>query len=117
MLKLLVIRTPNLQALHEFYKRLGFDFDYHQHGPGLPYHYSTAIGTLIFEIYPLAKEQAEADPHLRLGFEIERFDDVIAELKQEAVPFISEPMQTHFGFMAVVQDPDGRKVELYKRSL
>jgi lactoylglutathione lyase len=115
MLQLMVIRTPDMQALHEFYKRLGFHFDYHQHGPSLPYHYSTTIGALVFEIYPLAKGQTEADQHLRLGFEIERFDDVIAELKQEAVPFISEAIQTHFGFMAVVQDPDGRKVALYKK--
>jgi lactoylglutathione lyase len=115
MLKLLVIRTPDTEALHEFYKRLGFHFDYHQHGPSLPYHYSATIDAMVFEIYPLTKGQANADQHLRLGFEIERFDDVIKELKREAVPFISEPTQTDFGFMAVVQDPDGRKVELYKK--
>ena len=111
----MVIRTPDTKALYEFYKRLGFCFDYHQHGPSLPYHYSSTIGSMVFEIYPLAKGQTEADQHLRLGFEIERFDDVIAELKQEVVPFISEAMQTPFGFMVVVRDPDGRKIELYKK--
>jgi lactoylglutathione lyase len=114
MLKLLVIRTPDIEALHEFYERLGFCFEYHKHGPS-PYHYSTTQGTMVFEIYPLAKEQAEADRHLRLGFELEHFDKVIAKLKEEDVPFISEPIQTDFGFMAVVQDPDGRKLELYKK--
>lgn len=115
MLKLLVIRTPDIQALHEFYKRLGFQFEYHQHGPS-PYHYSATIGTTVVELYPLAKGQAEADPYLRLGFELECFDDVMAELKQKTIPFITEPTQTDFGFMAVVQDPDGRKIELYKIS-
>ncbi len=114
MLKLLVIRTPGLHALHEFYKRLGFHFDYHQHGPS-PYHYSATTGNTVIELYPLAKRQKEADPYLRLGFELERFDDVIAELRKEATPFITEPTQTDFCFMAVVQDPDGRKIELYKK--
>lgn len=114
MLKLLVIRTPNLQALHEFYMRLGFHFVYHQHG-SLPYHYSTTIGPTHLELYPLAKGQTDTDRHLRLGFELERFEEAISELEQNNAIFIKEPMQTDFGFMAVVEDPDGRKVELYKK--
>lgn len=114
MLKLLVLRTPDLQALHGFYEKLGFHFEYHCHGAS-PYHYSTTMGNTIIELYPLAKGQAEADSYLRLGFELERFDEVIAELKQLTIPFMSEPVQTDFGFMAVVQDPDGRKIELYKK--
>lgn len=114
MLKLLVIRTPDLHALYEFYKRLGFQFEYHRHGAS-PYHYSAGIGKTVLEFYALAKGQQEADPHLRLGFELEYFDQVIAELKQEGIRFITEPAQTDFGFMAVVQDPDGRAIELYKK--
>lgn len=113
MLTLLVIRTPDIHVLHAFYERLGFQFDYHQHGPS-PYHYSALIGNTVLELYPLAKGQVKADSYLRLGFELEHFDEVITALKQEAVPFISEPRQTDFGFMAVVMDPDGRKIELYK---
>lgn len=115
MLKLLVIRTPDIKALHAFYARLGFSFDYHQHDSS-PYHYSATIGDTVIELYPLAKGQTEADRHLRLGFEIGYFDDVIAGLRQENVPFISEPVETDMGLMAVVPDPDGRKIELYKKT-
>lgn len=114
MLKLLVVRTPDIQVLHGFYKKLGFQFEYHRHGAS-PYHYSATMGITVIELYPLAKGQTEADSYLRLGFELEHFDDVIAELKQEAIPFMTEPAQTNFGFMAVVQDPDGRTIELYKK--
>jgi lactoylglutathione lyase len=29
-------------------------------------------------------------------------------------PFLVDPINTEFGFMAIVSDPDHRKVELYK---
>lgn len=116
MLTLLVIRTPNLQALYEFYKRLGFHFAYHQHGSS-PYHYSATVGDTVIELYPLVKGQTEPDSYLRLGFELEHFDEVITQLKQEAILFMTEPVQTDFGFMAVVQDPDGRTIELYRKRL
>lgn len=114
MLKLLVIRTPDIKALHAFYSRLGFSFTYHQHGSS-PYHYSATIGDTVIELYPLAKGQTEADKHLRLGFDIVCFDDLIAALKQENIRFITEPVETDNGLMAVVADPDGRKVELHKK--
>lgn len=113
-LKLLVIRTANMQKLVYFYQLLGVSFDYHKHGNS-PYHYSAIVDGTVIEIYPLTKNQTEADGNLRLGFELEDFDKVIKLLKESQVRFASEPAQTDFGFMAVVVDPDDRKVELYKK--
>jgi lactoylglutathione lyase len=113
-LKLLVIRTADMQKLVDFYTLLGFSFDYHKHGNS-PYHYSATIDGTVIEIYPLTKNQTEADRNLRLGFELEDFDRVIELLKDAEVLFASESAQTDFGFMAVVVDPDGRRVELYKK--
>ncbi|QEM14087.1 VOC family protein [Mucilaginibacter rubeus] len=113
-LKLLVIRTADMQKLVDFYKLLGFSFDYHQHGNS-PYHYSTTIDGTVIEIYLLTKSQTEADKNLRLGFELDDFDGAIELLEKSGVPFASAPSETDFGFMAVVVDPDGRRVELYKK--
>ena len=113
-LKLLVIRTGDMQKLVGFYTLLGFTFHYHQHGNS-PYHYSSTNDETIIEIYPLTKSQPEADKNLRLGFELEDFDMVIPLLKEAEIQFISEPVQTDFGFMAVVVDPGGRRVELYEK--
>lgn len=103
-----------MQKLVDFYTLLGFSFDYHKHGNS-PYHYSATVDGTVIEIYPLTKSQTEADKNLRLGFELDDFDGAVALLKEVEVQFISEPEQTDFGFMAVVVDPDGRKVELYKK--
>jgi catechol 2,3-dioxygenase-like lactoylglutathione lyase family enzyme len=112
-LKLIVVRTADPEKLAGFYTLLGLVFDYHKHGNS-PHHYSTTIGTAVLEIYPLAKGQEKADNHFRLGLGIDDFDKKIALLKENQVVFSMEPAQTDFGYMAVILDPDGRKVEIYK---
>jgi len=112
--RLIVVRTPDMAKLADFYSLLGLIFEYHKHGKS-PYHYSAIIGPTTLEIYPLAKAQTEADKDLRLGFAVENFDGTIQILKEKNTEFLSEPMQTDFGFMAIVKDPDGRKIELYKK--
>jgi lactoylglutathione lyase len=113
-LKLIVIRTKNPELLAVFYTNLGFNFEYHKHGKS-PFHYSALIGTTVFEIYPFTKSQIQADKELRLGFSLTNFDFTIPQLKSKGVIFISEPMQTEFGYTTTIEDPDGRKIELYKK--
>ena len=110
--KLLVIRTSDPEKLKEFYNQIGMNFDYHKHGNS-PFHYSAAINGIVIEIYPLAKNQIEADPHLRLGFEIDNFDEIIELLRAQGL-LLSEPSKTDYGTIAITKDPDGKKIELYK---
>jgi predicted enzyme related to lactoylglutathione lyase len=113
-IRLLVIRTIEITRLSDFYALLGLTFEYHKHGNS-PYHYSALVGNTILEIYPLAKGQTEEDKELRLGFALDEFENTIITLKEKGVEFVSEPMQTDYGFMAIIKDPDGRKIELYKK--
>jgi lactoylglutathione lyase len=113
-IRLLVLRTNDLKKLVDFYGLLGLAFDYHKHDNS-PFHYSTTIGQTVLEIYPLAKTQTEADKNLRLGFGIDNFEQTISVLKEMKVPFLMDPTQTDFGFMAIIADPDDRKIELYKK--
>jgi len=112
-IKLIVIRTQDPENLANLYSLLGLSFEYHKHGNS-PYHYSVVLEGVVLEIYPLMKAQAEADKYLRLGFEIDEFDSRIALLNSKGFLF-SEPIQTDFGIMAITIDPDGRKIELYKK--
>lgn len=112
-LNLLVIKTGAMESLVAFYSILGLHFECHRHGNS-PMHYAAKAGILTFEIYPLTKIQNEADNSLRLGFNLDDFDETISLLKANGIKFLSEPAGSEFGFSAVVQDPDGRKVELYK---
>ena len=112
-IRLMVIRTSDSKQLADFYSLLELTFDYHQHNKS-PFHYSANIGQTVLEIYSLTKGQTEADKNFRIGFGVDNFDDLLESLKQLNVPFLLEPTQTDFGHMAIIQDPDGRKIELYK---
>lgn len=112
---LIVIRTSNPKELAGFYNQIGIDFKYHRHGKG-SWHYSTEIGKLVFEIYPLMKKQESADKTLRLGFEVEDLDKLVETLKSAKVEIINEPKKSEFGYFAVIKDLDGRKIELKEKS-
>jgi lactoylglutathione lyase len=111
-IKLLVLRTSDPKKLADFYSLLGLVFDYHKHGNS-PYHYSATIGTMVLEIYPLTKSQTEADKNLRVGFSMPNFEEIISTLMQNQIA-MTEPAMTDFGFLTVISDIDGRKIELYK---
>jgi len=113
-LRLLVIRTPDMPKLADFYSLLGLTFEYHKHGKS-PIHYFASIGSTTLEIYPLSKGQTEADKDLRLGFAVDNFENILQVLKEKNTEFLSEPMQTDYGFMTIIKDPDGRKIELYEK--
>lgn len=112
-LRLLVVRTTGIARLANFYSLLGITFEYHKHDKS-PYHYSATIEQTILEIYPLAKGQTEADKDLRLGFAVDDLTATVELLQSKGTEFLSEPMQTDFGFMTIIKDPDGRKIELYE---
>ena len=111
MLNLLVIRSSNPAQHATFYQLFLPPFDYHQHGFG-PMHYSVEVNGLVFEIYPLLKSQQQADSSTRLGFLVEDLDHVISGVEKAGQQVLIQPQQSEWGYRAVVQDPDGRKVEL-----
>lgn len=110
-LNLLVIRTSNPKALAAQYELLGFIFDYHQHGNG-PFHYASNKDGFVFEIYPLRKSSMEADNSIRLGAKVENLISTIEKIRSSNWKILSEPRHTDWGFTALVEDLDGRKVEL-----
>jgi lactoylglutathione lyase len=112
-IRLLVIRTSNPERLADFYRLLGMTFEYHKHGNS-PFHYATSMGSFVLEIYPLTKTQQEVDSSVRLGFTLDNFEEILMILQENKITF-SEPILTDFGYLCVTTDPDGRKVELYKR--
>ena len=112
-IKLIVIRSSQIKLVSEFYSLLGIKFEYHQHANS-PMHYSTTIGNTVLEIYPLAKGQECADKYLRLGFKPDNFESCYFKLKENNIKIIKAPETSEFGTVMTVEDPDGRKVELYK---
>jgi len=110
-INLIVIKTDKLQEQFEFYTALGIQLEYHRHGNG-PYHYASVGTQPVIEIYPLPKGVQQPDNTTQLGFTVEKLDELIRQLKDKGVRVVTEPSINEWGYGAVVQDIDGRKIEL-----
>lgn len=110
-LNLIVIKTDKLQEQSALYTTLGIQFDYHQHGKG-PFHYASINNNPVFEIYPLPKGVTIPDNTTRLGFAVENLDETIQELRTKGIKIIVEPAINEWGYTAIIEDWDGRKIEL-----
>ena len=106
-LNLLVLRCKNIETSKNFYAKLGLKFIKEQHGKS-PIHYSTYIGKVVMELYPL--QDGYNVENSRLGFSLE-IEDIHSYLDEASIEIVSE-----YAFdnevIVVVLDPDGRKVEL-----
>jgi catechol 2,3-dioxygenase-like lactoylglutathione lyase family enzyme len=113
-LGLLVIRTADVARTLSFYCALGLDFVEEKHGSG-PTHFSCYLGGMILEIYPgqpgSAPERMQAGATL-LGFRVASIDHVVSALARWSTPVLSGPTRDIWGRRVVVEDPDGRAVEL-----
>jgi predicted enzyme related to lactoylglutathione lyase len=49
------------------------------------------------------------------AFEVDDFDGYVGKLRENGVPFVSEPTETPICRMVVVRDPDGNRVVVHKR--
>jgi len=58
------------------------------------------------------KNQTQADDTLRLGFTVPNLDQLINNLKNNNIEITSEPQSHEWGYVAVIKDLDGRKIEL-----
>lgn len=110
-LNLLVLKTADPSLLMAQYQQLGLTFVAHQHGKG-PVHYAWEKNGFVFEIYPLSVAAKKADASLRLGFEIEQLETVLQDLQNSNWVILKGIQTMPWGQVAVVQDLDGRKVEL-----
>ncbi|MEO0377724.1 MAG: VOC family protein [Cyanobacteria bacterium P01_A01_bin.17] len=111
MLNLLVIRSSNIEESRRFYECLGLSFELHQHDKGAQ-HFAAEHHGLVFEIYPAQGKDTTAT---RLGFAVEKLDQVLAELIASGGKARETPKESPWGRRAVVVDPDGHKVELLER--
>ena len=106
-LNLLVLRCNNIETSKAFYEKLGLTFVQEQHGKG-PVHYSTFMGELVMELYPLAK--GSKLENIRLGFSMD-IENILDYLEREKIVVCSQ-YEYEDKNVFVVEDPDGRKVEL-----
>lgn len=113
-LGMLVVRAADISLSLSFYRALGLDFVEERHGSG-PVHFSSDLGGVLLEIYPgepgRAPERKSAGSTL-LGFRVASIERVMSALAPLSTRVLSGPTETTWGRRAVVEDPDGRAIEL-----
>jgi len=116
MISLLVIKTNQLEKQKTFYEELGLIFQKEKHGKG-PEHFSTEIKeqNFVFEIYPLSKNQTIPDTTTRLGFRVDDLEKTIQRIIELEGKIKKEIRETPWGTLAVIEDLDGRNVEVYQK--
>ena len=109
-LNLLVLRARDPARLSSFYAAIGLGFVRHRHGKGAE-HYACESGEGVFEIYPASSDSRHTSG-LRLGFAVENVQQAVAALLEEGATLHSPPKESPWGLRAVLEDPEGHKLEL-----
>ena len=108
-LSLVVLQSANVEAARHFYSLLGLSFVAEQHGKG-PRHYSATLGALVLEIYPC--EGSNPSAPIRMGFLVPGLERTLEILRQCGARIVREAKDSPWGRRAVVEDPDGNRIEL-----
>jgi catechol 2,3-dioxygenase-like lactoylglutathione lyase family enzyme len=112
-LNLVVVRVNDLEASRRFYNSIGLVLTSERHGNG-PQHYSADLDGVVVEFYPRSSDGDRTDQP-RLGFSVPNINEVLAACQNAGGEIISAPKDSPWGRRAVVQDPDGHKVELIEK--
>ncbi|WP_372389037.1 VOC family protein [Xanthomonas axonopodis] len=107
VLSLLVLKAVDPSALARFYAKLGLTFVQEQHGSG-PIHLSCHVGESVFEIYPRSASEMPTSG-TRIGFRVPSVADAISACD---APILMAARPSQWGIRAVIEDPEGHKVEL-----
>ncbi len=113
-LGLIVLRTANLIQTLEFYQALGLNFVEEKHGNS-PIHYSCNLGQTVLEIYPgkpgIAPDRKNGGATM-LGFQVNSVNETVETLNKIGAKIISSSQNTSLGCRALIEDPDGRAIEI-----
>lgn len=108
---LVVLRSPDLARAAAFFTKLGLRFAMHRHGSGPEHAAAELPGGGVFEIYPLGTETVST-LGTRIGFRVPSVDAALAALSDYPGCMLTPARDSEWGRRAVIQDPDGHRVEL-----
>ena len=106
-LSYLVLYSPDIEKLRQFYEKIGLQFKQEQHGKG-PVHYSTQVEGIVLEIYPHGDDRPKKQ---RIGFTIPNLEITVNQIAS-SFPFAIKSISTK---NAILIDPDYRTIELTQK--
>jgi lactoylglutathione lyase len=115
----LVLFAADADKTAGFYRAIGLELEHEDHGEG-PVHFAIELGGVHFAIYPT--EDGGRAPARRAagssfpGFYVQGLDEVTESLRRTGAPVLTEHERMPWGCRVVVEDPDGRAVEINARA-
>jgi predicted enzyme related to lactoylglutathione lyase len=115
----LVLFAADIDKTAEFYRAIGLELEHEDHGEG-PVHFAMELGGVHFAIYPTdvsgraPARRAAGDSFP--GFYVAALDDVTESLRRTGARVLTEHEQMPWGCRVVVEDPDGRAIEVNDRT-
>ena len=111
----IVIHAADLEATVAFYQAIGLPLASESHGEG-PEHYACELGGAHFAVYPAktggrAPGRRDAGGTL-LGLRVADLEGSVDALRKVEARVIVEAESVPWGRRALVEDPDGRVIEL-----
>ena len=96
----------------KFYRALGIPLEDERHDDG-PLHYACDVNGAHIAVYGTSGRRKPARVHAAmLGFRVASLAKTLLALRLIRVKVLVRPQKVPWGRRAIVQDPDGRKVEL-----
>lgn len=111
----LVLYAADTAATAAFYRSIGLELADEDHGEG-PAHFATELGPVHFAIYPAqapgrAGERRSGGSFFP-GFYVQSLDRAVEALARAGASMLTGHEQMPWGCRVVVEDPDGRAVEV-----
>jgi predicted enzyme related to lactoylglutathione lyase len=114
----LVLFSEELEPVVEFYRAIGVPLEEERHDDG-PLHYACELGSTHFAVYEGTMGAAPtrgAGGCAFAGFVVDSVADAVAAARAIRSAVLQEPEHFPWGLRAVLEDPDGRPVEVFERS-
>ena len=115
----LVLFTGDIEQARAFYRAVGLALDDEDHGDG-PVHYATDISGVHFALFEAGPGSGRA-PQWRdtgssfPGFYVASLDGTVATLTAQGATVLAAHEARDWGCRAVIEDPDGRPIEINQR--
>ncbi|QFT87962.1 Glyoxalase-like domain protein [Bacillus sp. THAF10] len=105
-------RSRNVDVLKEWYKRV-LNLDMQDWGGAV---ITPKEGNMtIFSLFTEASDYFPNEQQVMLNFQVESIEDSMNHLKQLDIPLIKELEVSEYGKFIWIEDPEGRKIELWEK--
>jgi lactoylglutathione lyase len=117
----IVLFSNQPERIIVFYRSVGIQFDAEEHGDGFV-HAATDVGDVHMAVFPADASARSVVPRWReggstfVGFYVDSLDETLEALQRVGTKLLADHEVREWGCRVVVEDPDGRAVEINQRS-